>query len=426
MTDNGNSSADKRELLGKLRIDRGAPSRSAVRSNRSRWPLALGIAVVAAIAGGLAPKLLGKGGPPPAVSTAIVELPGSGPGGAGSSVLDASGYVIARRQATVSAKVTGKVVEVLIEEGMQVKEGQVLARLDDSIPRGEYALSAAQLSAARAGLRELDTQLRQARLDERRAADLAARKLTSQADADRTRLSREGTEARVARMQADIHVSEQALDVQQRLLDDLTIRAPFTGVVVAKAAQPGEMISPISAGGGFTRTGIGTIVDMDSLEVEVDVNEAYINRVQPEQSATVVLNAYPELQLNGRVIAIIPTADRNKATVRVRIGFVDRDARILPDMGVKVSFLDNAPPAAANAPAALPSIETASLRGTGAEHHVFVIKADNTLEQRSVRLGKVVGARTQIAAGLAAGERVLLGARDGSDTQFTPGMKVSP
>ncbi len=426
MADNGNSTADKRELLGRLRIDRSAPSGSAMHSERPRWPLVLGIVVIAAISGGLAWMLFGKGGPPPAVSTAIVELPGGGPGGAGSSVLDASGYVIARRQATVSAKITGKVVEVLIEEGMQVKEGQVLARLDDSIPRGEYALSAAQLSAARAGLRELDTQLRQARLDERRAADLAARKLTSQADADRTRLSREGTEARVARMQADIHVSEQALAVQQRLLDDLTIRAPFTGVVVAKAAQPGEMISPISAGGGFTRTGIGTIVDMDSLEVEVDVNEAYINRVQAEQSATVVLNAYPELQLKGRVIAIIPTADRNKATVRVRIGFVDRDSRILPDMGVKVSFLDNPTPAATNAPAALPSIETASLRGTGDARFVFVVKADNTLEQRSVRPGKVVGARTQIAAGLAAGERVLLGARDGSDMQFTPGMAVSP
>ena len=426
MADTGNSTTDKRELLGKLRIDRGTPSRSAMRGERSRWPLVLGIVVVAAIAGGLAWQLFGKGGPPPAVSTTVVEPPGGGPGGAGSSVLDASGYVIARRQATVSAKITGKVVEVLIEEGMQVKEGQVLARLDDSIPRGEYALSAAQLSAARAGLRELDTQLRQARLDERRAADLAARKLTSQADADRTRLSREGTEARVARMQADIHVSEQALAVQQRLLDDLTIRAPFTGVVVAKAAQPGEMISPISAGGGFTRTGIGTIVDMDSMEVEVDVNEAYINRVHAEQAATVVLNAYPELQIKGRVIAIIPTADRNKATVRVRIGFVDRDPRILPDMGVKVSFLDEPTPATANAPPALPSLETASLRGTGAERFVFVIKTDNTLEQRSVRPGKVVGTRTQIVAGLAAGERVLLGARDGSDMLFTPGMAVSP
>ena len=422
----GSSTAEKRELLGKLRIDRNTSNSSRDRNERSRWPVLLGIVAVIAVAAFIGWKLLGDAAPPLAVATAIVEPPNGGAGSAGSSVLDASGYVIARRQATVSAKITGKVVAVLIEEGMQVQEGQVLARLDDSIPRGEYALSAAQLNAARAGLRELDAQLRQARLDERRAADLAARKLTSQADADRTRLSREGTEARIARMQADVRVSEQALAVQQRLLDDLIIRAPFSGVIVAKAAQPGEMISPVSAGGGFTRTGIGTIVDMDSLEVEVDVNEAYINRVQAEQPATVILNAYPDLQLKSRVIAIIPTADRNKATVRVRLGFVDRDARILPDMGVKVSFLENAAPAVANALPALPSIETASLRGTSSERYVFVIKADNTLEQRRVRPGNAVGARTQIAAGLSAGERVLLGARDGGDTQFTPGMVVSP
>ena len=367
---------------------------------------------------------------PPAVATVIVEAPPSAnDGGNGSSVLDASGYVIARRQATVSAKITGKVIEVLIEEGMQVEEGQVLARLDDSIPRGEYELSEARLEAAQASLQELDTQLQQARLDERRAADLVARELVSAAEADRTRLLREGAEARLTRTRADIRVSKSALAVQQRMLDDLTIRAPFRGVIVAKAAQPGEMISPISAGGGFTRTGIGTIVDMDSLEVEVDVNEAYINRVQPEQPVTVVLNAYPQLQIKGRVIAIIPTADRNKATVRVRIGFVDRDDRVLPDMGVKVSFLENAesvPATGADATLLLPRLETACLRGSGTDRYVFVVKPDNTLEQRGVRVGDVVGSQTRIAAGLVAGERVLRGARDGSEVAFSAGLLVAP
>ena len=425
MTDQVNDSAQTREMLGKLRIDRN----SSVQQNRPAWIAVLAGVVVIGLAAG-AWSILHKDAVPPVISTVIVESPASADnGGRGNSVLDASGYVIARRQATVSAKITGKVSEVLIEEGMQVEEGQVLARLDDSIPQGEYELSQARLEAAQASFQELDTQLQQARLDERRTVDLVAKELVSTAEADRTRLLREGVEARQARIRADIRVSKSALAVQQRMLDDLTIRAPFRGVIVAKAAQPGEMISPISAGGGFTRTGIGTIVDMDSLEVEVDVNEAYINRVQSEQPVVVVLNAYPQLQIKGRVIAIIPTADRNKATVRVRIGFVERDDRVLPDMGVKVSFLEStvSVPAAESDPAALlPRLETVCLRGSGANRYVFVVKADNTLEQRGVRTGDAIGSQTRIEAGLVPGERVLLGARDGSEVAFTAGMLVAP
>ncbi len=425
MTEPAHDAAQTREMLGKLRIDRAAtPTR---RRPGWLWPVG-GLLVLAALVTGIW-YFLPQDSAPPAVATVIVEGAASGSSGAGSSVLDASGYVIARRQATVSAKVTGKVIEVLIEEGMQVEEGQVLARLDDSISRGEYELSEARLEAAQASLQELDTQLQQARLDERRTADLVARELVSTAEADRTRLLREGVEARLARTRADIRVSKSALAVQQRMLDDLTIRAPFRGVIVAKAAQPGEMISPISAGGGFTRTGIGTIVDMDSLEVEVDVNEAYINRVQSGQPVTVVLNAYPQLQIKGRVIAIIPTADRNKATVRVRIGFFERDDRVLPDMGVKVSFFESAapePPAGGDTVEVTPRVETACLRGTGADRHVFVVKPDNRLEQRRVEAGEVMGSQTQITTGLAAGERVLLGARDGSTINFTDGMLVAP
>ena len=326
MAGDGRPGSDKRELLGKLKIDRSTPVRS--RAPGWRTPAIVGGVLLLAAVGWWFGR--GAGTTPPEVATEIVQTGAAA--AANASVLDASGYVIARRQATVSAKVTGKVVEVLIEEGMAVREGQVLARLDDSIPRGELALAEARLTSAKASLRELGTQLRQSRLDEGRAAELAARKLASQADADRTRLTREGMEARIASARADIAVSESALAVQRSLLDDLTIRAPFSGVVVAKAAQPGEMISPVSAGGGFTRTGIGTVVDMESLEVEVDVNESYINRVQAAQPVEVVLNAYPDLRLAGRVIAIIPTADRNKATVRVRIGFLtDRHACVCDD-----------------------------------------------------------------------------------------------
>ena len=228
---------------------------------------------------------------------------------------------------------------------MRVEAGQVLARLDASIPRAELALSESRLGSARAGLDELKVQIRQAELDLQRTRGLAERKPASAADLDRAQLTLEGLHARLERQQSDVVVAQRGVAVQRQLLDDMEIRAPFTGIVVAKAAQPGEMISPISAGGGFTRTGICTIVDMDSLEVEVDVNEAYINRVQPKQPVSVALNAYPDDRIPAEVIAIIPTADRNKATVRVRIALLEKNPRVLPDMGVKVAFLEDKPAA---------------------------------------------------------------------------------
>jgi RND family efflux transporter MFP subunit len=255
------------------------------------------------------------------------------------SVLDTTGYVVARRRATVSAKTTGKVSELFLEEGMHVEAGQLLARLDDSVPRTTLALAQAQYDAANAGLEETRVQIRQAQLDLDRFTGLTARNLASKADLDRARLTLEGLRARLERARSDAVVARRNVAVQQQLLSEMEIRAPFGGVVVAKAAQPGEIISPISAGGGYTRTGICTIVDMDSLEVEVDVNEAYINRVTAKQAVAVALNAYPGEPIRAEVIAIIPTADRNKATVRVRIALLEANAHVLPDMGVKVAFL---------------------------------------------------------------------------------------
>jgi RND family efflux transporter MFP subunit len=327
---------DKRALLGELKIDRDAP---AIETSQRPWRWFVVIACVAGIAFIVWFVNVPKADPVPAATPVVAAAPvaRSAPEG---SVLDATGYVVARRKATVSAKVTGKVVEVLIEEGMRVEAGQVLARLDASIPRAELALAESQLASARAGLEELNVQIRQAELDLHRTEGLAVRKLASAADLDRAQLTLQGLQARLERQRSDVVVAQRGASVQQQLLDDMEIRAPFTGIVVDKAAQPGEMISPISAGGGFTRTGICTIVDMDSLEVEVDVNEAYINRVQPKQPVSVALNAYPDDRIPAEVIAIIPTADRNKATVRVRIGLLEKNPKVLPDMGVKVAFLE--------------------------------------------------------------------------------------
>ncbi len=255
-----------------------------------------------------------------------------------STVLNASGYVTARRQATVSSKFTGKVVEVLIEEGMEVEKDQVLARLDDSNLATSYALAEAQLRSAETSLKETQALLDEARAIFARTLNLLDRGLASEAEMDRARAGSESLAAQLERKQADVRVAEKQLDVYRQQLEDTIIRAPFAGVVVAKNAQPGEMISPVSAGGGFTRTGIGTIVDMGSLEIEIDVNEAYINRVMPGQKIIATLDAYPDWSIPCQVIAIIPTADRQRATVEVRVGFDELDSRILPDMGVKVAF----------------------------------------------------------------------------------------
>jgi len=331
---------DKRALLDELKIDRGAAVEDPAR-RPIRW-----FALIAAVAGiafiawyVVLPKADPAAVAAPVVATPVASAPK--PAAIEGSVLDATGYVVARRQATVSAKVTGKVVEVFIEEGMRVQEGQVLARLDASIPRAQLALSESQLASAKSSLEEMKVQIRQAELDLQRTEGLSARKLASQADLDRVQLTLEGLQARLERQEREVVVADRSSMVQRQLLDDMEIRAPFTGVVVAKAAQPGEMISPNSAGGGFTRTGICTIVDMESLEVEVDVNEAYINRVQPKQPVSVALNAYPDERIPAEVIAIIPTADRNKATVRVRIALLEKNPRVLPDMGVKVAFLED-------------------------------------------------------------------------------------
>jgi RND family efflux transporter MFP subunit len=292
---------------------------------------------------------------------------------------------------------------------MVVTQGQILAILDDSVNLAQLALAQSQVAAAQASIAEFDVQIRQAQLDLERTQGLAQRNLAVQADLDRDELSVEAMIARLNRSKRDIDVAERTVTIQKRLLADMEIRAPFGGVVIAKAAQPGEMISPIAAGGGFTNTGICTIVDMDSLEVEVDVNESYINRVYPKQPVNVTLNAYPAVKMPAEVIAIIPAADRNKATVRVRIGFMGRDERVMPEMGAKVAFLDedaldepdsDAPPAVL--------IPRSSVGDDGGDRFVWVVE-DDRVNRRSVVVGAKEGQRLRVVSGLRTGERVVAG-----------------
>ena len=328
--------------------------------------------------------------------------------GTQAAVLNASGYVTARRRATVSSKITGKVIEVNVDEGMAVRQGQVLARLDDATARAALALANSQVLAARSALRETSVRLAEARRTLDRSTQLLNQGLLPQADFDQSQAEVDSIEARLNAAREQVNVAESQATVQRTDLDNTIIRAPFSGVAISKDAQPGEMVSPVSAGGGFTRTGICTIVDMQSLEIEVDVNESYINRVKPSQKVTAVLDAYPDWEIPAHVITTVPTADRQKATVLVRIGFETLgDSRILPDMGVKVTFLREANDATTPAAQAVSLIPKGAVRTENDKSYVFVIR-EETVERRAIQTGGADGDRLEVMAGLNAGDRVVV------------------
>lgn len=393
------SSAD---LLKELRIDRKAPPPEPA-SRRGLWITLSVIAVVLLLAaGGWA--LFGR---EKAIEVQTAPTAALGNGGGAASVLDASGYVVARRMATVSAKVTGKVQEVLIEEGMRVEAGQVLARLEPIDAGAERALASSQVLAARSQTGGVQAQLVEAEANVRRLSSLAAQQLVSKAQYDQAVAQRDLLRAQALTSQRNERTAADRLRIAEIGLDNTVVRAPFAGVVIAKAAQPGEIVSPLSAGGGFTRTGIGTIVDMDSLEVEVEVNESFIGRVQPKMPIQATLNAYPDWQIPGEVIAIIPTADRSKATVKVRVALNTKDQRIVPDMGVRVSFLEAAKPQAAQAPKGVRAPAAAITERDGAQV-AFVVRDDDTVERRTLKVGGKLGDDVHVTEGLAAGDTLVL------------------
>jgi HlyD family secretion protein len=338
------------------------------------------------------------------------------------ALLNASGYVTPRRRATVAAKITGRVNEIFAEEGMHVRQGQVLATLDDADARARLTSAVADRDATAAALGDLRVNLANAERDRRRGEELLKRRVMSEEEFDRARTAEESLRARINLTEVQVRASEARIRVAQQDLDNCTVRAPFAGIVVSKDAQVGEMVSPISAGGGFTRTGIATIVDMDSLEIEVDVNESYIARVTPGQPATAVLDAYADWQIPARVRTVIPSADRQKATVKVRVAFDRLDPRILPDMGVKVTFLgegeEESPPPDGGARVRIPQ---AAVHVEGGSPAVFVYR-DGRVERRVVRLGQARGDAQEVIAGLSDGEQVVttrLGdLRDGQRVQL--------
>ena len=386
----------QKPTLDDLRIKRSDKPESNLRIR----PVAIGL-VVLVLAAGVIWRLTRSN--PVEVRVAIAREIGSG-NGADRTVLNASGYVTARRAATVSSKVTGKVVEVLIEEGMKVKEGQILARLDDTNIKASLAVAQAQLESARAALDETRAQLKQANQEFQRITELAKQHIASQSDLDLAESNAKSLQAHLAQQEVDVTVADRQVALWQQQMDDMIIRAPFAGIVTTKDAQPGEMISPVSAGGGFTRTGIGTVVDMDSLEIEIDVNESYINRVQPGQPVVATLDAYPEWKIPCKVIAIIPTADRQKSTVKVRVGFDQLDPRILPEMSVKVAFRETGGGSTANHTVLVPKSAMQSQDGRDV---VFVVQHGRA-ERRAVTVIDTQGDDSVLSAGVSAGESVVV------------------
>lgn len=403
-------------LLNALRID--SPQREDEGRGAWRW-WALGLGLLFAVA-----ALAGAGwwflaGRAVAVQTATALAPSAG--GTGGAILQATGYITARRQATVSTQMTGTLTQVLIEEGDRVQKGQVLARLDDSAPRASLGVAQANLRTAQAQVGQAQAQLAQAEADARRQDMLAASGMISPQVAEQARTAVATYAAQLEARRREVEAAQAQLVQAQVNFDYTVVRAPFAGVIIAKSAQVGEIVSPLSAGGGFTRTGVGTIVDMDSLEVDVDVNEAYIGQLKPDMPAEAVLDAYPDWRVPAHVIAIVPTADRGKATVKVRVALEQKDPRLLPDIGVRISFLGSKAPVAAQVPKGV-LVPASAITQRDGRSVVFVV-ADGKAQQRNVApAAQDVGAMKLLPEAVKAGERVVLAPpadlRDGADVRL--------
>jgi RND family efflux transporter MFP subunit len=343
----------------------------------------------------------------PVVEVATAQAPASG---GREAILNASGYVTPQRRATIAAKITGRVTGVFFDEGMHVHKGQLLATLDESDAKRALDAAVADRNASQAAISDLEVQLRLAEIELRRAQELRQSGVQSQEQMDTASAAAESLKAKILLAKEQVLAGDARIREAQQAVDNCVITAPYDGIVVSKDAQVGEMVSPISAGGGFTRTGIATIVDMNSNEIEVDVNEAYIARVKDRMPVIAVLDAYPNWQIPCHVRTVIPTADRQKATVKVRISFDKLDPRILPDMGVKVTFLEDAAKkkGETKAPKVAALLPMEALRDENGKKIVFVVKSDR-LERRAVSVGNVESGQAEIMSGLVAGDEVVTG-----------------
>ena len=402
-------------LLNELRIEGQHREHDGGGAPRWLWP-AVGSALVIVLLAAAGWWFLTAR--PVAVQTAAAVAPGAG--GAAGALLQATGYVTARRQATVSTQITGTLTKVLIEEGDHVKAGQVIATLEDSALRASLVAAQANVQAAQAQVTQMQAQLAQAEADARRQSELVASGMTTRQASEQSRTAVASFTAQLDARRRETDAARAQLAQAKVNFDYTVVRAPFSGVVTEKAAQVGEIVSPLSAGGGFTRTGVGTIVDMDSLEVDVDVNEAYIGQVTPDMPAQAVLDAYADWKIPAHVIAIVPAADRGKATVKVRVALEQKDARLVPNMAARVSFLGQKVAATAQAPKGV-LVPAQAIAQRDGRSVVFVV-VDGKAAQRAVTpAAQDVGGMKLLPQAVQVNERVVLSPppslHDGADVR---------
>jgi RND family efflux transporter MFP subunit len=410
--------------LSKLRINRDLPSPTLRRALRRN--LLLGLVALALVAGLL--LVLRRGGAAPV--QVVVATPTSGAGGLSggnaSASVTANGYVVARTRASVAAKLAGRIADLRVSEGSYVRRGEVIARLENDDYQAQLAQAQAALTSAHADLAEAQAGRDVAASEAARLRAMRAENpgLVSQEEFDATVSRATQAAARAQSAQSRIASAKAASAFARANLENTVIRAPFTGTVLRKEAEIGEVVAP-SVGGGLTRGAVVTMADLTTLEVEVDVNEAYIARVTSAQPARITLDAYPDTSFRGQVRQVVPTADRQRATVQVKVSIVDHDPRILPEMGARVDFLDTARVVAGTGAGAAATprfrLPSAAVRELNGQSVVWLVR-DGRLESRPVEAGPVSGGFREIRSGLAGGELLLVGGVE----EPKAGMRVKP
>ena len=404
--------------LSKLRIDRSAPPPPVRRALRRNLVL---FAVALVLVAGVAAVVRGRSVPTVQVAIAA-STTGGGASSGGVTSVTANGYVVARTKASVSAKIAGRLAYLGVSEGSYVHQGEIIARLDNADYQAAVAQAQANVAAAEASVIEATSDRDQSARDANRIRDIRASNpnLMSPQELE-TATSRAATAlARYDAAAARKRSAEAGLRLARANDENTIIRAPFTGTVLRKDAEVGEVVAP-SVGGGLTRGAVVTMADLSTLEVEVDVNEAYIARIASERPARITLDAYPDTTFRGKVRQVVPTADRQRATVQVKVSILDHDPRILPEMGAKVDFLEPPKPAATGEAAARAAIRVPStaVRSDASGSYVWLVR-DGRLTKRAVTAGPVSAGFLEVRSGLSGGEQLLVGGVEKPEE----GMKV--
>ena len=390
--------------LGKLRIDRTQTGASDGQRRALLWVVAL--AVVAAIF--IAVVLLYvRGGAGTSVRVARVEISG---GGGGSVGITANGYVVARTRASVSSRISGRLASLSVEEGSVVRKNQILAQIENADYAAALSQAVADSLRVVAQLQEAEATRDQVKRDLARNRELVARNLEPRRTVEDLESQLAGAEARIGVQRAQVASARASIEYARANYENTFIRAPFDGTVLRKDAEVGEVVAPVATGGGLTRGAVVTMANLSTLEVEVDVNEAYIAQVTDDQPTRIVLDAYPSASFAGKVRQIVPTADRQKATVQVKVSITDRDSRILPEMGARVEFLDSAS-TQTDAPTRV-FVPADAVRTEGANTIVWVVR-DGRVSRVVIDAGPVSGGRREVRSGLSGGESVVIGQADG-------------